>query len=205
MVGGGGDDSYAVTLGDKTAEFAGGGIDTVNSAIAWTLGGNVEILVLTGTAGVQGTGNALDNLLRGNDGSNRLLGQDGADTLAGGAGNDSLTGGAGADVFLFDSALNAASNRDTILGFVSGSDRIHLDDDVFTSLTGDVALTDAQFRSGAGASAALTSEQRIIYDQSTGALYYDADGVGGVAAVQFAVLGTTSPPTLSRGDFFVST
>jgi Ca2+-binding RTX toxin-like protein len=141
--------------------------------------------------------------LRGNDGSNRLLGQDGADTLAGGAGNDSLTGGAGADVFLFDTALNAASNTDTIVGFVRGADKIHLDDDVFTSLTGGVALTGAQFRTGAGASAALTSEQRIIYDQSTGALYYDADGVGGVAAVQFAVLGTTSHPVLGVGDFVV--
>ena len=48
--------------------------------------------MLSGTTGVQGAGNALENLLRGNDGSNRLLGQDGEETLAGGAGNDSLTG-----------------------------------------------------------------------------------------------------------------
>ena len=203
MTGGAGDDAYTVTLGDRTVEFAGGGTDTVNSGIAWTLGVNVEILILTGTAGVQGTGNGSNNLLRGNDGSNRLLGQDGADTLAGGAGNDSLTGGAGADVFLFDTALNAASNTDKIFGFVRGSDKIHLDDDVFSSLTAGAALTGAQFLTGAGANTALTTAQRVIYDSSTGALYYDADGAGGVGAVQFAVFGDAAKPAVGLDDFVI--
>jgi Ca2+-binding RTX toxin-like protein len=203
MVGGAGDDNYTVSQGDKTVELAGGGIDTVNSGIAWTLAGNVENLVLTSTAGVAGTGNALANVLRGNNGSNRLLGQDGSDTLAGGAGNDTLTGGAGADVFLFDAVLNASSNRDSVTDFVSGSDKIQLDDDIFSSLTAGVAFTSAQFRSGAGVSTALTSDHRIIYNTTTGELYYDADGAGGVAAVQFAVLGTTTHPTLSSGDFVI--
>jgi len=203
MVGGAGDDNYTVSQGDKTVELAGGGMDTVNSGIAWTLAGNVENLLLTGTAGVAGTGNALANVIRGNDGGNRLLGQDGADTLAGGLGNDTLTGGAGADVFLFDTALSASSNRDSVIGFVSGTDKIQLDDDIFSSLTGGVALTSAQFLSGAGVTSALTSDHRVIYNTTTGELYYDADGAGGLAAVQFAVVGTTTHPTLNSGDFVV--
>ena len=177
MIGGAGDDSYTVSQGDKIVEVAGGGTDTVNSVIAWTLTGNIENLLLTGAAGVAGTGNALANVLRGNDGGNRLLGQDGADTLAGGLGNDTLTGGAGADVFLFDTALNVSGNRDSVIGFVSGADKIQLDDDIFSSLTGGVALTSAQFLSGAGVISALTSDHRVIYNTTTGALYYDADGL----------------------------
>jgi len=62
---------------------------------------------------------------------------------------------------------------------------------------------DADALFGEGGSDTLTTDERIIHDQSTGALYYDADGVGGVSAVQFAVLGTTSHPTLGAGDFVV--
>ena len=203
MIGGAGDDSYTVSQGDKIVEVAGGGTDTVNSVIAWTLTGNIENLVLTGAAGVAGTGNALANVLRGNDGGNRLLGQDGADTLAGAAGNDTLTGGTGADVFLFDTTLNGSTNRDSVTDFVARTDKIQLDDDIFSSLTGGVALTSAQFLSGAGVISALTSDHRVIYNTTTGALYYDADGLNGEAAVQFAVLGSTTHPALNAGDFVI--
>jgi len=145
----------------------------------------------------------LDNLLQGNDGNNRLLGQDGSDTLAGGAGNDSLSGGNGADVFLFGSVLNAVSNLDTISGFVAGEDKIHLDGRVFDGLLTGTTFTEAQFLSGAGATAALTPDHRIVYDLSTGALYYDADGVGGLDAVQFAIVGTTTHPALAATDFLI--
>lgn len=84
-----GDDTYVVdATGDAITENASEGMDTVRSTIAWTLGANLERLVLTGTASVAGTGNTLANALTGNAGANLLDGKAGADAMAGGAGND---------------------------------------------------------------------------------------------------------------------
>jgi len=90
MRGGSGDDTYVVDrIGDLTLESsASGGTDTVETAIAFTLSNNVENLVLTGTANVNGAGNALANVLDGNAGSNLLNGFGGADLMRGGGGND---------------------------------------------------------------------------------------------------------------------
>jgi Ca2+-binding RTX toxin-like protein len=52
------------------------------------LGANVEKLTLTGATAINGTGNELGNVLRGNGADNILDGGAGADTLIGGAGND---------------------------------------------------------------------------------------------------------------------
>ena len=88
MDGGVGNDSYEVDqIGDIVTEAADQGIDTVNSAISYTLGANVENLVLTGTA-ANGTGNALANVITGNASANVLDGGIGADTLIGNGGND---------------------------------------------------------------------------------------------------------------------
>ena len=98
MAGGAGNDSYIVdNAGDQVLELPGGGADTIFSSVAFTLSDQVEVLVLTGTGNVAGTGNADANTLIGNTGANLLSGLDGADTLSGGTGNDTLEGGAGAD------------------------------------------------------------------------------------------------------------
>jgi len=89
LVGGTGDDTYVVdNAGDITTENVGEGTDLVKSSITWTLGANLENLTLTGSAAINGTGNALVNTITGNAGANILDGSAGADTLIGGAGND---------------------------------------------------------------------------------------------------------------------
>ena len=49
--------------------------------------------------------------------------------------------------------------------------------------------------------AALDADDRILYDVSTGKLYFDADGNGAGGAVQFAIL--SGSPALNAGDFMV--
>jgi Ca2+-binding RTX toxin-like protein len=89
MIGGDGNDTYVVDqVGDVVIEEAGGGWDTVESAIDYALGDTLENLTLTGSANLAGLGNAQDNVLRGNSGNNRLEGGGGADTLYGGLGDD---------------------------------------------------------------------------------------------------------------------
>lgn len=90
MTGGLGNDTYFVNAtGDKITEIANQGSDTVNSSlIAYNLTANVEKLTLTATVASNGTGNALNNTLTGNDFANILNGLTGIDTMVGGAGND---------------------------------------------------------------------------------------------------------------------
>jgi len=98
MLGGKGNDTYVVdNVGDKVTELANEGIDTVQALVNYALGANVENLVLTGSAAINGTGNALDNKITGNAANNVLDGGAGNDTLDGGAGDDRLIGGAGND------------------------------------------------------------------------------------------------------------
>jgi Ca2+-binding RTX toxin-like protein len=107
MLGGAGDDIYFVDNKDDTAtEAKGSGTDTVYASVSYTLGSNVEKLVLTGTEAINGTGTKLDNVLVGNAAANKLDGGYGSDTLSGGLGNDTLTGDNGADHFVLVQGRN---------------------------------------------------------------------------------------------------
>ena len=125
--------------------------------------------------------------------------------MYGGLGNDTLTGGAGSDYFVFNTAPNAATNKDTVTDFATGVDKLLFSKAVFTGLGSIVTgLSAAQFWSGAGVAAAHDATDRIIYNTTTGALYYDADGAGGVAAVQVALLGTVTHPALAFTDITIA-
>jgi Ca2+-binding RTX toxin-like protein len=105
LSGGAGNDTYIVdNTGDKVTEGGSAGTDTVYSSISYTLGSNLENLVLTGTADINGTGNTLNNTLTGNSGVNGLNGGTGNDILDGGAGADRLSGGSGNDTYYVDNA-----------------------------------------------------------------------------------------------------
>ena len=88
LTGGTGHDVYVISTGDTVVEAANAGTDTVISDVTTTLGANVELLVLTGTNALNGTGNSLANVLTGNTAANVLDGGAGADTMAGLDGND---------------------------------------------------------------------------------------------------------------------
>ena len=132
MDGGAGDDTYVVNAtGDRVVEGLDGGIDTVRTALtAFTLGANVENLVLTATAAATGTGNELDNTITGGAGANKLFGLDGFDFLFGGGGNDSLYGGTGNDQIdggIGNDSMLGGTGDDLILGG-TGNDRLDGED-----------------------------------------------------------------------------
>ena len=88
LKGGAGNDIYIIGAGDKVYENANEGIDTVISDHSYTLTADTENLTLSGTAAIDATGNASDNVIIGNSGANTLNGDAGADSMTGGAGDD---------------------------------------------------------------------------------------------------------------------
>jgi Ca2+-binding RTX toxin-like protein len=254
MEGGPHNDTYYATSGDVIIETVGsaGGWDTVVASASWTLGDGLEDLqLLEGAAGaIEGTGNALWNVITGNSSANVLRGGpggsdvlfgaggndtligagddhlygddgddvltadafgdltggagndrleggdwlfagDGNDTLISSAGNDELIGGAGADTFVIAQTPNAdRSNWDRIVDVVTGQDELRFDGRVFTQIgaSGDFAAGDERFYAAPGANAAHDATDRLVYNTSTGELWYDPDGLGGVAALPVATL-----------------
>ncbi|MES2784206.1 MAG: hypothetical protein V4684_01990 [Pseudomonadota bacterium] len=211
MTGGNGDDTFYVdNSGDRALDSSiTGGLDTVIASVSYANAANVEKLVLVGGA-LNGTGNASANSLVGNananvlsglDGHDTIDGAEGNDTLAGGNGNDSLTGGSGADSFRFDTYPNATTNKDTVVDFVSGTDTLQLKVSVFSALGLAGPLTEAMFATGPGVIKGNDTSDRVIYDTSTGTLYYDRDGSASAAPIAIAVIGTDQHPVLSLADF----
>ena len=124
------------------------------------------------------------------------IGGSGDDVFIGNQVNNLFTGNAGADQFVFKLS-SGENNIDTITDFISGVDIIKLDDSA-ANLGSTGVLTADAFYVGVSAH---DSTDRIGYDQKAGALYYDVDGNGSVAAVQFAQLDKHF--TVAHSDFLI--
>jgi Ca2+-binding RTX toxin-like protein len=189
MIGRLGNDTYIVDhASDSVVEGNGQGSDGVYAFTSWTLtpGADVETIIAASGNNMNLTGNTSGNILQGNNANN---------ILNGGDGNDDLTGYGGQDSFLFNTPLNAASNIDRINDFNVADDTIRLEQAIFPAF-GVGTISADQF---VISSSAQDANDRIIYNSSTGALFYDSDGVGGNAQVQFAELGRGL--ALTNADF----
>ncbi|PSF36662.1 hypothetical protein C7H19_13375 [Aphanothece hegewaldii CCALA 016] len=141
-----------------------------------------------------GAGNDLIKTGAGNDG---IIAGEGNDTLIGGLGNDKLTGNSGQDQFVFNTPTEGI---DRIYDFSLIDDKIAVSRSGFSNdLIAGAAITVAQFTID---SVATTASQRFIYNSASGALFFDADGVGSTAAIQFATL--DSGLALTNADIFVT-
>ena len=184
----------------------GAGADTLDGA-----GGNdwadyvgaaagVKVNLTTGGWGGEANGDTYISVenIRGSRFGDVLTGDAHNNVLRGALGNDTLDGAGGSDIFIFDSALNGATNVDTVIGFTVGQDAIRLENSIFAALPTTGTLDANSFAIGSGAT---NSNTRIIYDDQTGALFYDSDGLGGTSQIKFAVL--TGHLPLTNHDFFV--
>ncbi|MCY1125299.1 M10 family metallopeptidase [Frigidibacter sp. RF13] len=172
---------------------------------------------LTGDGGDNGLyANWGDDLVSGMNGNDTIQGGRGSDTLSGGIGNDTLrggldadtlTGGSGFDAFVFKDALDV-DDIDLITDFNVGEDVIHLGHLVMSAvqavsgpLGGGLGLLDSAYFHASSTGQATTATEVILYNTTTGALTYDADGSGGNMGIQFATL--TAGLSLTASDFIV--
>lgn len=200
--GGTGDDTWHFFYGTgPIIEYANEGIDTVHTIDSYTLGENLENLYIDPTDldtdpwTLTGTGNAQNNHIEVIGDFITLNGLEGNDVLISDrAQTTTLSGGAGADQLYVD----ALSGVTTLTDFEHSVDTIVLHGDSALAIAdGDLAAR--RFYAG---TAAQTSAHRIIYDDSTGNLYYDADGSGAGAQRLIAIFdGTSNAP--DHTDFTV--
>jgi Ca2+-binding RTX toxin-like protein len=185
MTGGAGNDTYVVSTGDTVVEQATQGFDTVQSDVTWTLGTNLEVLTLTGTANINGSGNTLNNVLTGNSGAN---------VLTGGAGNDAYvvsTGdtvveaaNAGIDTVLSDVTTTLSANVE-LLG-LTGTVAINgTGNSLANAITGNVAANVLDGGAGADILAGLDGNDTYVVDH-TGDLVIELAN-NGVDTVQSSV------------------
>ena len=140
-----------------------------------------------------------NDVLSGGVGNDIIVGGDGVDRLFGTFGNDVLTGGTGNDLFIFNTAPNNPTNRDIITDFNLVGDVIVLENAVFTGLIATGALAAGLFKNLS--LAPIDPTDRILYNDATGALFYDADGSGAAVATLFAVL--SGGPSVTAADFSI--
>ncbi|MBD8576984.1 putative Ig domain-containing protein [Pseudomonas syringae] len=120
LQGGTGEDTYIIdNINDVITELTNSGIDSVYSAVTYTLSTNVENLYLTGSSVINAIGNSSNNTLAGNASANTLTGGLGNDRLDGMAGGDKLIGGVGDDVYVIDNTSDVVTENTN-----EGNDRV---------------------------------------------------------------------------------
>ena len=183
--------------GGTSAGLSGGGTGGAGSASVTGLEG-----VIGGDFNDRLVGGGAANRLEGGAGNDTLDGSSGNDTLRGGLGADSVRGGSGADQFVF-ADTPAAANADRVSDFLTGTDELMFENAVFTGIgsAGAWAAGDGRFRSGAGITTGQDASDRIVYNTSTGQLFYDADGSGAGGSVLIATF--AGNPALTATDFTV--
>lgn len=189
-----------------TASDSGGSLmQTFRVVTGSTSGDTINLGALGEDLVFLGGGN--DAVLAGG-GNDTVFGQNGTDSIHGGDGHDVLYGMNGADTFVFDTPLNAASNVDTIMDFNAGNngDTLYLSTAQFTGIgsgAGTLAAADFQQVSSGGtgdvSALAVQNGVNIVYDASTGSLYFDTDGGSLANATQFAVVQVVGG-TFDNGD-----
>ena len=153
----------------------------------------------------------------GNANTQKFIGTTKADVFVGNGGNDTLTGGGGADKFVFGKVFeqvvtgsstsvqtytNTAFNLtgvDTITDFTRGSDKLELNDNQYSALTGGISNSNVRASTNG---AAADANDYLLFNTTTKMLSYDADGNGAGAAVNIAVL--TGVITLNASDFIIA-
>src|SRR5438132_10251122 len=185
----------ALLFGDNSPSTAG---DDLANSIDGTAG--ADLIQGFGGNDARFGGGGADRVL-GGAGNDTVGGNDGNDWVEGGAGNDTLSGGSGQDSFAFHES--GAANADVLNDFAGDWDNIQLDAAAFTQIggTGRFASNDVRFYAAAGATGGHDADDRIIYNTTTGQLYYDADGNGSGAAQLIATL--NGAPTVVVGDINV--
>lgn len=174
--------SYYGVLYGAPSRLTGNELDNTINA---TYDSTTRAVTLSGLAGNdQLYSGSLNDTLLGGDGNDWLNAGAGADTLQGGAGNDTLFGGSGADLFVFSDAL-LSTNKDTITDFNVVGDTIQLSRSIFSAISAGT-MAAGSFKSGVGLLGGQDANDYIVYNTSTGNLYYDGDGSGSLAAICFA-------------------
>ena len=199
LIGGAGADVLDGGTGIDTASYAGASAGVI--AILLKPAGNTGGAAGDTYVSIENlAGSSFNDNLNGNNSVNEIAGGAGNDAIRGYRGNDVLWGQDGGDAFIFNTAPNAATNVDRIMDFSVAGDTIWLENAVFTALGAPGVLSAAAFKSNATGLAGDASD-RIIHENDTGKLFYDADGTGAIAGVQFATL--TAGLALTAADFLI--
>ena len=177
----------------------------------------VFYLILIPNRNIRGSGNNLANRITGNVGDNLLNGNASADTLIGNRGDDFLIGAQGVDVLLGgfgNDTLVGGDNVDTLSGgrdedsflfnnindrgvdlitdFNPSQDSILIRRAGFGGQLPLGVLTPNQFVQG---TSAQDQDDRFIYNQNNGGLFFDLDGVGGASQTRLATIGNQTSLT----------